>query len=123
MDTSTLLALFSIAQNMVILLITNYVTVLQNLFIFKKGYRPVLYVGSGWQSGNNAELLDYTVTNTWEQSNLEFTLLNQKHKLNLSIGQLLLLPIPGNIPNLALFYKLSSILVFDKDLSMKSLNF
>ena len=41
----------------------------QNFFIFKKGYRPVLYVGSGWQSGNNAELLDYTVTNTWEQSN------------------------------------------------------
>ena len=85
MGTSTLLALFSIAQNMVILLITNYldfVFVFQNSFIFKKGYRPVLYVGSGWQSGNNAELLDYTVTNTWEQSNdeykvdLEFTFFN-----------------------------------------------
>ena len=69
MDTSTLLALFSIAQNMVILLLTNYLDFFQNFLIFKKGYRPVLYVGSGWQSGNNAELLDYTVTNTWEQSN------------------------------------------------------
>ena len=70
MGTSTLLALFSIAQNMVILLLTNCLDFFfQNFFIFKKGYRPVLYVGSGWQSGNNAELLDYTVTNTWEQSN------------------------------------------------------
>ena len=48
----------------------------------KHGYRPVLYVGSGWQSGNNAELLDYTITNTWEQRNdkykfdLEFTFFN-----------------------------------------------
>ena len=83
MDTSMLLALFSIAQNMVILLLTNYLDFFFKISLFsKKGYRPVLYVGSGWQSGNNAELLDYTVTNTWEQSNdeykvdLEFTFFN-----------------------------------------------
>ena len=83
MDISTLLALFSKAQNMVISLITKLFRFFFKISLFsKKGYRPVLYVGSGWQSGNNAELLDYTVTNTWEQSNdeykvdLEFTFFN-----------------------------------------------
>ena len=39
---------------------------------FKKniiaGGRPVAYIGGGQKSSQTAELLDYTVTETWEAS-------------------------------------------------------
>ena len=34
----------------------------------KHDYRPVVYVGGGCTSGPTSELLDYTVTDTWEKS-------------------------------------------------------